>query len=744
MIQMTDLSINNKEYNLTINSRTGALASFIVNGRELISNSNNTSLFKIRLKGTKDNFTTIASLQATTTKTEHFSNKDAIIFSINYSNINNLNINATVTITCPKNASATYWNIEVDNQTEKSIDYIDFPNIQVPKDLIGNGGDAKIFLPHQEGVLIEDLSVRETTWLKAVPLEYPNTGWIGYYPANVAMQYMAYYGKDAGLYFGAHDAEHNIKGIQVYEQEENSVLMQFRLYPGNDKAGKYTMPYQMVIGGFEGDWYVAADKYRDWFESARTVANVKLIDNKRLPEWYTESPVIITYPIRGTIDTGDMTPNEFYPYTNALPFLDKISESTDSKVMALLMHWEGSAPWAPPYIWPPYGDVNNFKKFEKSLHKKGNLLGLYASGTGYTLQSNTDPSYDMTEVFEKENLSEAMCVAPDGNLATNGVCVGDNVQRSGYDMCVSHLFVKEVVTEEIKKIIPNNIDYMQYFDQNIGGNGYFCYADDHNHPVTPGKWMNEAMVNIYKEVENIVDKSGAKIVIGCEGAAASPFIPYLLLNDLRFSMNFGIGRPVPAYAHLNHEYVNNFMGNQVNTFIIDYKKSPLNLQQRIAYSFTSGDLTTLVIESKGRISWGWGTAWDLEEKPDTEAILKLVKNLNAWRKNIGKDFLVYGRMEKPFVIDQSYNAPIVLGSGKYIDFNSLFTTKWRSQDGKLAQIFANSTNDVLAFIVNCKGSESKKVKYYKTATSKPINLKVDDFGKLELNIPALSAIMIVF
>ena len=53
----------------------------------------------------------------------------------------------------------------------------------------------------------------------------------------------------------------------------------------------------------------------------------------------------MTYPVRGHVDLGDMTPNELYPYTNALPILDDLTKAFDSKVMALLMHWEGSAPW---------------------------------------------------------------------------------------------------------------------------------------------------------------------------------------------------------------------------------------------------------------------------------------------------------------------------------------------------------------------------------------------------------------
>lgn len=59
------------------------------------------------------------------------------------------------------------------------------------------------------------------------------------------------------------------------------------------------------------------------------------------------------------------------------------------------MHWEGSAPWAPPYVWPPYGDESIYLDFVKAMHAKGNLVGLYASGIGCTLKSNTDPTYEM-------------------------------------------------------------------------------------------------------------------------------------------------------------------------------------------------------------------------------------------------------------------------------------------------------------------------------------------------------------
>ena len=82
-----------------------------------------------------------------------------------------------------------------------------------------------------------------------------------------------------------------------------------------------------------------------------------------------------------------MSPNEYYPYTNALKYLKTLAENTDSKILAMLCHWEGSAPWCPPYVWPPYGDIENFKLFEQKLHENGMLFGLYCSGIAWTQKS---------------------------------------------------------------------------------------------------------------------------------------------------------------------------------------------------------------------------------------------------------------------------------------------------------------------------------------------------------------------
>jgi hypothetical protein len=409
--------------------------------------------------------------------------------------------------------------------------------------------------------------------------------------------------------------------------------------------------------------------------------------------------------------------------------------------MALLMHWEGSAPWAPPYVWPPYGGEKNYLEFVKGLHEKGNLAGLYASGIGYTLRSNTDTTYNMYEEYIEKDLEKVMKVAPDGTLATNGVCAGPNAQRIGYDMCPANNFVREVVSDQISRIVNSGTDYIQYFDQNLGGSCYPCYGTGHGHVYGPGLWQNDAMHNIYKGFLPMLEKAGYKPIVGCEAAASEANLQYLLFNDARATINLFAGRPVPAYAFVNHEYVNNFMGNQNAVSVaIDVKKSPMNFLQRLAYSFCAGDMLTVILRGNGDMIWDWGTTWETDI-PNQEYIFKLVKALNSWRLGSGKDYLVYGRMQKPLPFEGATNIPMITRPGnRSIDFPSVFTSNWQSGNGRKSQFFVNYLPEEQKIIFNISGI--RDVKLFRSAS--------EDEGspasgmELIMKLEPLSAIMVSY
>ena len=737
----SDVSYENNYYKLTLNGKTGSIKTIEKNGENLIDTPDSEGpLFTIRFRDASQKGE-IHEYSALDAKDLKIDTKNELL-KLNYTDFDDVDLAVTISVMLSDDSPFMQWNLSVDNNTPYTIDHIDFPNVVVPNDLVATGGTGRIFWPAQEGVVIEDLRIREESpWLKYKPIEYPRMGWGGLYPSSVQMQYMAYYNDVGGLYMAAHDEQCYPKGIEFHKTGENGIKLDFRLFPGGVGKGVFTMPYDMVLGVFDGNWYDASAIYRAWRETSKIPVPPKVKDNKMLPDWYFESPVVITYPVRGHKDLGDMTPNELYPYTNALKFIDKYNRAFDSKIMALLMHWEGSAPWAPPYVWPPYGGEENYLEFLRGLHDKGNLLGVYGSGIGYTLRSNTDTTYNMYEEYEEKNLETVMKVAPDGTLATNGVCAGPNAQRIGYDMCPANSFVKDVVVDQIAKIVESKTDYIQYFDQNLGGGCYACYGTEHGHAYGPGLWQNEAMHDIFRGFQPILEKSGYKPLVGCEAAASEINLEYLLYNDARATINLFAGTPVPAYAFVYHEYVNNFMGNQNGVkSAIDIEQSPMNFLQRLAYSFCAGDMLTIIIRGNGDMIWDWGTLWETEI-PDQEHIIQLVRNLNGWRTGIGKDYLVTGRMLKPLPFDGATNLPMITKPGhRQINFPSVFTSNWQFVNDQKAQFFVNYLPDEQEITLNT--SMLNDVTVFKSASD---NQGETVSGKeLKINIKPLSAVMVSY
>lgn len=732
-----DISYENSYYKLTLNKNTGSIKSILKDGNNILyAASEEVPLFNIRFRDASKKGK-IHEFNALQGQCQIDFQKD--LFTLKYDKFTETGISVIVTIRVSKGSPFMYWNLGIDNNTPYTIDHIDFPGVTVPNDLVATGGTGRIFWPAQEGCLIEDMRIRkESRGFKYRPIEYPSMGWGGYYPSSTQMQYMAYYNSKGGIYLAAHDENCNHKGIEFFSVNNDGIKLDFRLFPGGIGKGFYKMPYDMVLGVFDGDWYDASDIYRNWREGSKMRVPPKIRDNPMLPDWYFKSPIVVTYPVRGHKDMGDMTPNELFPYINALKTIDKYNKAFGSKIMALLMHWEGSAPWAPPYVWPPYGGEKLYQQFVDSLHKNGNLAGLYASGIGYTLRSNTDTTYNMYKEYQDKHLEKVMKIAPDGTLATNGVCAGIYAQRIGYDMCPANSFVKEVVIDQISKIVKSKTDYIQYFDQNLGGSCYPCYGTSHGHAYGPGIWQNEAMHAIFKDILLVSKNAGYKPIVGCEAAASEANHRYLLFNDARSTINLFVGIPVPAYAYVNHEYVNNFMGNQNGlSDAINIGESPMNYLQRLAYAFCAGDMFTVILRGNGGMIWSWGTLWE-EEIPNQENAIQLIRNLNGWRTGAGKDFLVTGRMLKPLPFGGATNVPMISKpGGREINISSILTSNWQYGKSKV-QFFVNYLPREQEITVELKGM--KDVRIFRDALDTRGEAVSDK--NLSLKLSPLSAVMI--
>lgn len=99
---------------------------------------------------------------------------------------------------------------------------------------------------------------------------------------------MAYYNSAGGLYLACDDATGLPKFIDRV-MEDDGVTLGLGHYPGTHGPGETKLPCNVVVGTFHGDWYAAAEIYRDW-ASKQPFCGKKLADRKDCPKWLTESP----------------------------------------------------------------------------------------------------------------------------------------------------------------------------------------------------------------------------------------------------------------------------------------------------------------------------------------------------------------------------------------------------------------------------------------------------------------------
>ena len=528
--------------------------------------------------------------------------------------------------------------------------------------------DRTLYWPYFDGVELTNFSRRYT------PVGFRDRNNTGKrsavaYPGFCQMQFLAAYKDGQGVYFSAVDERHTPKGVTWERVDGDTLRLSLQTFCGDlDADGAWRPKFHYSLRPYEGGWMEACGIYRDW---VRTLPDFKTPPNR--PKWMYDSPVNLIYPVRGEgKDSGrDMKPNCYFPYMNAMPAVEKYGKLLDTRIMALLMHWEGTAPWAPPYVWPPLGGEGALAKFRDALHARGDLLGVYCSGTAWTQISSIDPSYSLEQRFEDEHLGRYMMRGPKGEI-TASTCNGFDSQRLGYDMCLAEPWCIGELDAEGAKMAKFGIDYCQFFDQNLGGGWQLCYAKHHPHPPIPGAWMTDAMLAFQKRLLSY------GMAVGCENAAAAPYVKNLLYNDSRSHFAFFLrGRPVHGLAFVFHEWSLNFSGNMCG---INKECDPF---WRWSYCFHNGDMFSLVLGADGKLVDAWKRPWN-EEFPSQNNLVALVKRMNDMRKR-HPSFLLEGYMISPFLKCKSRPAKVcydIWGSKGEIETEEVLTSFWGNAKGE--------------------------------------------------------------
>jgi len=686
--------LQGKGYQAAFDETNGGLRSFSVDGQEQLALNAASPLAEIRMLGTDRELHLFSSNDAGAVTVSVDGQKLTAVFGDfpDYAGL-------TFTVTAVAGEDGLSFETEIDNQTDAFVENFACPCVSVPDNLIGDGGDSRVFWTYCEGVVYEESG---NFWG-----EHIRTGTIFsslIYPGLVQMQYMARYANGKGVYYAAHDTKGLPKAMAIYKFEGN-LRMDIRPFPCVAAHTQWKQDFPIVMKPMEGDWQDASEIYRDFVENSDFPLPPKVNENPRMPKWINKHPVVTIYPPRSIRGSGYMGPNEFFPYVNSIKYLEDLSEDLESEIMTFLPYWEGTAPWAGPYSWPPYGGEEPFLEYVQKMREKGWPVGVYASGVNWTDKHLTVTDYDRTQDRIDQNLTEVMCQLPSGELLP-GVC---GSIRTGYRMCSNCEETKKIAYDEFGHMLDAGVEYAQYFDQHMGGEGYICYADNHGHPACYGKWSVDSMQEIYETMCQAIESKNADASIGTEGAPADFYANKMFVNDLRWHMNMARGIPVPAYSYVLHNYTLNFMGNQcgVDSYVCRME-NPETMQFAVGYSFAACDLLTAILKSGGELHYDWGLNW-LHPGPRQNPLKKLMKDCNAMRR-LQEKYLQGGRMLKLLPFEQPGEYRMTRRNGTSFAVGEVLASHWLADDGDTMQVFVNhTTHDVeITFDASYKAAVNSK------------------------------------
>jgi Domain of unknown function (DUF6259) len=687
--QNSPVIVVNPGYRLLINPEKGTLASFCstfgIDRELLVPGHARLPLFKVEFMNEHSEFRTVTSLEARQVRVSQASNPDGRTITIDFTEIAQMPLDARVTIRCPDQEALTYWSMELTNRTTLWIGHIQFPVVEVPFDSPEGRDYSHILWSSHDGALAGPVgpSMSVGPW-GGMQDDSPEVWRTTNYPGWTSTQLMAYYNDAGGLYVACDDS----KGLPKFIEpllEQDGVTMGLGHYPGTRGPGVAKVPYNVVLGTFHGDWYAAAEIYRSW-ASKQPFCATKLSQRTDIPKWLADSPPAIAFPMQGQGDWDDHGVNrEYCPLTNALPYLEKLATELENPIVPIVFNWEHAGPWVQPDAYPPLGGAVAFRKFMAEAKARGWHPMIYGDGLCWVIwQKNTN--YDGMPYFRSHGGEAAVARKWDG---TPFEWVWP--WRKNYMVCVRTERGRQMILTMTRRMAELGPDVVQQFDQIAGP--VACYATDHGHPPVPGPWMTEAFETLMEADKTAARSVNPEMAMSCEGAPPEVFLQDFQVWDART-------RTCPLYSFLYHEYANGFDGFYTNRI------NDEALRASVARALVNGYFINFPLRDKGLVEYDWDQTWT-RAVPDQAAFLDWTRRVTHFRAGIARDYLVYGRMLRPWKIDGvSWRD---FGWGKE---PAVHSATWQAQDGRVGVVLANYVCLPENPQVELQGKERKRLVIY--------------------------------
>lgn len=486
------------------------------------------------------------------------------------------------------------WNLSVSGLGDHySLITSDYPRIVIKVD-----GRDHFFVPYYHGKIFNEPLSQAMDYSTLYP-----RGWSG------TMPFMAYYNQDYGLYFGMHDPKASIKSFSAKANNDGILVSQRIPIPNKTNANNnWDLSGNVSLQVFQGDWYDAAQIYRQWVFSE---ADYRPIDtNDRRVRQKTLGNVAVWVQESVCVDGNSSCPA--YTLDELESHIREFKTYMDIPVGVAWTSFNGKEfDTLYPEIFPARDGLIDVIKNLKSSYGNDIYISGYMNGMLYDV---TLASYPTTGVFNAVKDEDGNVVPYSSQLTY---------------MCPAAKAWQDIMIDSTKQMTVDIGFDGAYVDMVTASGAKECFDPAHHHPLGGGSFWRDGYKRMFEQMH-------------AASKAASPYISEeandFMIDEVDgfLTIGFVTANQVPALSAVYGGKVQ-MLGTDMGWN--DYKGSDEPDSQRfygrVAQSFVFG-------AQLGRF-W-MGLVSSTHERSRRAAAY--IRQLGRLRSKL-KDFMSFGQMLRP-------------------------------------------------------------------------------------------------
>ncbi len=475
----------------------------------------------------------------------------------------------------------------------------------------------------------------------------PGVAYGGTYPScSAAMQFVAFYNKGRGLYIAAHDANACHKHLSASARADGAAYS-IANYPAipEKSGGTFKLPYEFAVGVFDGDYWDAAQIYREWALSTRW-GSAGPVSQRRIPDWVKETDLWLR------------------PDGSAEKNVEATKAALEYFDVPTSCHWYR---WHEiPYdtLYPEYfPPLPGFAEGIAEVQKAGTRVMPYINGR------LCDPN---SKTWNDEAGSRSAARQENGQPYTE--IYGSKVPLNA--MCPYTVQWQEKVSGLVKRMISELGVNGVYIDQIGAAYPVQCFDSGHGHPVGGGDFWYRGYRKLLDKTRKLLPKD--RMITTEENAECwlDQFDALLLVNSPT-----GAHPIIPLWPAV-------YSGRVINFGFLYYPAT--DLQRGLPFDYK----TARCFIFGSQLGWIQPATIMAEDNRDEAAYLRAL----ARTRRFAHRFVVYGRFLG--LVTPTGDNPRVKGegsgsfSGAYeIDTPSVIGSAWQAEDGSLGILLANLSGE---------------------------------------------------